>query len=137
VKLSDNERRIALWIAGAAALLSIGLWSPQFDRPAGVVIALVGVVMAGLLALAARSRSRLLTGGASLLLAFGPWGFVWVLGAPFLLFAVWTWFGSRRQPVAGEAGVEAPEAARPAKAVAPPKPTGPPRPSKRYTPPKP
>ncbi|HZQ27781.1 MAG TPA: hypothetical protein VFA94_08785 [Acidimicrobiales bacterium] len=128
MKLTEKERRVAFWVAGAAALLSIAFWAPRYNQAGTVLLSLIGVAMAGLLALAARSRSRLLTGGAAMLLTFGPWGFAWVLGAPFLGYAVYTWFGAKaRTPPEPRHRAEPQPAA--------PKERRPPARSKRYTPP--
>jgi hypothetical protein len=133
VKLTEKEQRVAFWVAGGAALLSIAFWAPRFNRREAVLLSLIGVAMAGLLALAARSRSRLLTGGAAMLLTFGPWSFAWVIGAPFLGYAVYTWFGAKSRSVEVE-----PQATREPRGephAPPPAERRPPKRSKRYTPP--
>ena len=143
--LDDREQRYAYLAAGLGAAMSVALWAPSFDERAGVILALIGVAMSGLVALAARRRSRLFTGGAAALLSFGPWGYAWLIGLPFLVLAVWLVLraprpeprprperpprASRRRRAAEDDADEAPP---------PPKaPAGPPPASKRYTPPRP
>lgn len=143
--LDDREQRYAYLAAGLGAVLSVGLWAPTFDKPAGLAFAGIGVIMSALVAVAAWRRSRLFTGGAAALLSFGPWGFLWLVGLPFLVLAVWLVLraprpeprprperaprASRRRQAAAGADAEA-EAT-----VAPRAPSGPPKASKRYTPP--
>ena len=145
--LDDREQRYAFLAAGLGAAVSVALWAPSFDEPAGVALAGIGVIMSALLALAARRRSRLFTGGAAALLSFGPWGFLWLVGLPFLVLAVWLVIRaprpeprprperaprvSRRRRAAAGDGAEADGEA----AVTPRAPAGPPKASKRYTPP--
>ena len=100
--LDDRERRWSLIASAVAAVASVALWAPAFDVAAGVFFGLLGVVLAGLLALAARSRRRVPTGLAAVLLAFGPWAFAWLIGFPFLCLAAWLLF--RKPPRAEEAG---------------------------------
>lgn len=85
--LDDQEHRWALWGAGFAGVAFIAYWAPAFDRLAGLQLALIGVAMAAGLALATRKRSRLLTGLAAMLVGFGPWGGIWILGLPYLVLA--------------------------------------------------
>lgn len=99
-------------MAGGAVLAA--LFAPAFDTRAAAVLATIGVVMAAALWLAARSRRRLLTGLASVLVAFGPWGGAWVLGAPFLLLA--GWLAYRARPGPPDPDVQATVAAPPADA---------------------
>ena len=142
--LDDREQRWAYRAAGLGAAMSVALWAPSFDEGAGVVLALIGVAMSGLLALTARRRSRLFTGGAAVLLSFGPWGFAWLIGLPFLVLAVWLVLRaprpeprprperaprrSRRRRAESEEDAEEPATPR--------APAGPPKPSTRYTPPR-
>lgn len=146
--LDDREQRYAYLAAGFGALVSVALWAPSFLEAAGVALAGIGVAMSGLLALAARRRSRLFTGAAAVLLSFGPWGYLWLVGLPFLVLAAWLVLRAPRPPPrsrsgrpararrrrAAPAGDDAVEAAAEAKPA--PAPGGPPRASKRYTPPR-
>ena len=143
--LDDREQRYAFLAAGLGAAVSVALWAPTFDEPAGVAFAGIGVIMSGLLAVAARRRNRLFTGGAAALLSFGPWGFLWLVGLPFLVLAVWLVLraprpeprtrpervtrASRRRQAAADDGADAEVT------IAPRAPAGPPKASKRYTPP--
>lgn len=87
--LNDREQRYAILGAWLGAAVSVALWAPAWDEAAGIALSAIGLGMAGLLALAARRRSRLFTGLASLLLAFGPWGMAWVVGLPYMGLAAW------------------------------------------------
>lgn len=143
--LDDREQRYAFLAAGVGAAVSVALWAPSFDERAGVALAGTGVIMSALLAVAARRRSRLFTGGAAAVLSFGPWGFLWLVGLPFLVLAVWLVLrapkpeprtrpervtrASRRRQAAADDGAEAEVT------MAPRAPAGPPKASKRYTPP--
>ena len=88
-QLTDKEQRYATLGAWLGAAVSVALWAPSWDVMAGVVLSLIGLIMCGLLALAAKRRSRLWTGLACLLLSFGPWGMAWVIGLPYLVLAGW------------------------------------------------
>lgn len=147
--LDDREQRYAYLAAGFGALASVALWAPGFDKAAGVLWAGIGVAMSGLLALAARRRSRLLTGAAAVLLFFGPWGYLLLVGLPFLVLAAWLVLRAPRPPPRPRAeraargrlrrrGAPADDGAGEGAADAKPAPApaAPPRPSKRYTPPR-
>ncbi|MDP9070497.1 MAG: hypothetical protein M3N68_04295, partial [Actinomycetota bacterium] len=101
--LDEREQRVALLAAALAAVSSVALWAPLFEQPRAVGMAGLGVAMAALLALAARSRRRLPTGVAAMVLAFGPWGFAWVIGFPYLCLAAWLLFRRRSPPAEPEA----------------------------------
>lgn len=126
--LDDREQRYAYVAAGLGAAVSVALWAPAFDEGAGVALAAIGAAMSAVLAGAARRRSRLLTVGAALLLSFGPWGFAWIVGLPYLVLGSWLVVRAPRAPRrrSSPAVVEEPRE--------PPRPE-PPKPSKRYTPP--
>ncbi len=106
--LDQRERGVALFAAALAAVSTAVLWTPHLDEPEGLAVAGVGVALAGLLALAARSGRRLPTGLAAVLLAFGPWGFAWVLGFPYLCLAAWLLFrhGRARSAPGADEGAE-------------------------------
>ncbi|MGH9179674.1 MAG: hypothetical protein ACRD0N_14105, partial [Acidimicrobiales bacterium] len=87
--LDDREQRYAVLAATLGAVVSVALWAPQFGERAAVLLSLIGALMSALLYAAARRRSRLLTGVAAVLLAFGPWGYAWLIGLPFLVLAGW------------------------------------------------
>ena len=136
---------MALLAAALAAVSSVAVWAPSFERRAAVGWAVMGVAMAGLLALAARSRRRLPTGVAAMVLAFGPWGYAWVNGFPYLCLAAWLLFRQRhRQPddraAAGHAAQAPARGRRRARREDEPgaERSRPPRPeaNKRYTPPR-
>jgi hypothetical protein len=103
--LDDREQRWALWGAGAGAVAFIAYWAPSFNRLPAVQLALIGCAMAAALALAARRRSRLMTGLAAMLVGFGPWGGVWPLGLPYLMLAARLALGAvRAEPVGRRRG---------------------------------
>lgn len=158
-RLSDDEQRYAYYGVAWAAAWSVLLWAPSFGKPAALAFSGIGLMMAFLLAIAARRRRRMLTGLACILLAFGPWGMAWVIGLPFLVLAGWLALKSNRlrprlEPELDENGeiVERPVAAR-ERTPRPSRrrrkdvadgaadqglsgaPRPPPPPSKRYTPP--
>lgn len=144
--LDERERRYTYLAAGLAATTAVALWAPAFGEPAALALTGIGVAMAGLLALAARRGSRLLTGAAAVLLAFGPWGMAWLVGLPYLALAAWLAVraprpGRRPRPVEREEG----DGKRPARRARPAAegregrpvvPRRPPAPNKRYTPPR-
>lgn len=158
--LDPKEQRYAYVAAGMGAAASVALWAPAFDERAGIALGAIGVAMAALLAAAARRRSRLLTGVASVLLAFGPWGMAWLIGLPYLVLASWLALRAPKiraePPPRAEGGEDGDAGARPgprtprttrwrrrapkdggteeAPGPSPPRPAPPPA-SKRYTPP--
>ncbi len=153
-RLDDRERRVALWLAAFGAVSAVAFYAPAFDEfTAAFILALVGVAMAALLALAGRSGSRLFTCLAAGLLGIGPWGYAYIIGLPFLILAGWLLYRDanarraeggravRRRPTKERTVNEKPVRARPVKAkkaakepTEPTKPSAPER-SKRYTPP--
>lgn len=110
-RLDERERRVALWAAGFGAVSAVALYAPAFaDFTAAIVLALVGVAMAGLLALASRSGSRLFTCLAAGLLGIGPWGYAYIIGLPFILLAGWLMFrdANARRAAGGRPAKERP-----------------------------
>ncbi|MDQ3680672.1 MAG: hypothetical protein M3378_09065 [Actinomycetota bacterium] len=149
-RLDEREQRITRWAAAVAAVAAVTLYAPAFsDHVAAVVLALLGVVMAGLLALASRSGSRLLTCLAAAVLGIGPWGFAYIIGLPFMVLATWLLFRGakarglrtptvrerreRHKRIREKPSRERPSRERPSKPGAA-KPSRP-GPNKRYTPP--
>lgn len=136
--LDQREQRYALLAAGLGAVTSVILWAPAFEERAALALAGIGLAMSALLALAARRRSRLLTGVAAVLLSFGPWGMAWVLGLPYLVLAGWLALRAPRPQPGERAGrrgatTDGEEADTDRLRVPV---TGPPRANKRYTPPR-
>lgn len=139
-RLDDREFKVSLYAAALAAATFVALWvALDFTRPA-TILGAVGLALAGLLALAAQRRSRILTGVAAVVLGYGPWGRAFILGLPYVALAAWLFFrgararaerkyGPRRTVEAGSKEV-APEARRGQGAR-----SSPPRANKRYTPP--
>lgn len=138
-RLDDREVKVSLYASALAAATFVALWvALDFTRPA-TILGAVGLALAGLLALAARRRSRILTGVAAVVLGYGPWGQAFILGLPYVGLAAWLFFRGARARAerkygpgrATEAGSkEVPEAR---KRQAPR--SSPPRANKRYTPP--
>lgn len=145
-RLDERERRVTLWAAGFGAVSAVALYAPAFGEfTAAIVLALVGVVMAGLLALASRAGSRLFTCLAAGLLGIGPWGYVYIIGLPFFLLAGWLMFrdANARRARGGRPAKERPVKEKPVrkkrvkekKVVDQAAQQSRPRASKRYTPP--
>lgn len=134
-RLSEQQRRIATWGAAAAAAAFVAVWAPSYPAGHAVGFTGIGLAAAGLLYLAARRGSVLLTAIAAFLVSFGPWSFYWALGLPYLAGAgVLLFRASKRAVVAPRE----PKAAPPKAAAPSPAPLAqrrPPRESKRYTPP--
>ncbi len=147
--LEEREKRVALWAAAFGAVSAVAFYAPAFDDfGAAIVLALVGVVMAGLLALAGRSGSRLLTCLAAGLLGIGPWGYAYIIGLPFFLVAGWLLYRDANSRRAARGTVEsrrtrekpvkdAPVKDKKAVRKSAREPSRPPRPERsgRYTPP--
>ncbi len=140
--LDPREQRYAYRLAGFAAVASVALWAPEFDERAGIALSGIGVAMAGLLAAAAWRRSRLLTGLAAVLLAFGPWSMAWLIGLPYLVLAGWLAVRGARKAAADPSAPRPPREPRPRRSRQPTADAGgplarssPPPASKRYTPP--
>ncbi|MDP8991500.1 MAG: hypothetical protein M3N31_00315 [Actinomycetota bacterium] len=148
IRLDERERRVSLWASALAAATWVALLVLFGFTGRAAVLAAIGLALAGLLALAARSGSRVLTGLAAVVLGYGPWGAAFILGLPYVVLAGWLFFrGSKaralqRQQTAGErGGREAEEGGdkptRPSRRTRPERarPAAGPRPNKRYTPP--
>lgn len=105
--MDNREQRYAYVGVGLAIVASVALWAPAFGERSGMALAGIGLVMAALLGLAAKQRSRFFTGLACVLLAFGPWGMAWVIGLPYLMLAAWITLKSPRfQPRVKAEGVD-------------------------------
>lgn len=88
--LDEREARLATRAAVVAGAAFVALYATTaFSDSAYVLGASIGLGMALLLWLAARSGRRTLAALAALAVGFGPWGAAWVLGAPFLLLSGW------------------------------------------------
>ncbi len=139
-RLDQRERRVALWASGVAAATWLVLLGLSGFRATAAVMAGVGLVLSGLLALAARRGNRLLTGLAAVALAFGPWGQAYLLGFPYNALAAWLLVrGMKAKARAAEAAQAAP--GEPEQALRRERPpvktrTGRPTANKRYTPPR-
>jgi putative Ca2+/H+ antiporter (TMEM165/GDT1 family) len=96
--LDDRERRAALLGALGAVAVSLALNVTFLPEKLPFLRLGVGVLMAAFLAGAAQRRSRVLTGVATFLLAFGPWGGAWVVGAAYLVLGMWLWFRGKPSP---------------------------------------
>ena len=81
VPLTNREQQIAVALAiGAAAVFVLTL----HDSP---LLLAIGLVLNLTLVAAALRRHRIATAVASFVNGFGPWGFAYILGAPFLILA--------------------------------------------------
>lgn len=137
IPLDERERRISLWAAAVAAGTWVALWALSGPSKVATVLALIGLALAGLLALAARNGSRVLTGIAAVVLGYGPWGQAFILGMPYIALAAWLLYRgmrAKRAQRATETATEvtkkpAPRAGRAAGS------SSRPRANKRYTPP--
>jgi hypothetical protein len=96
--LDDLERRLSLYAAAVAAVFALALNVGGLFEPVPVTRAVIGLVMAAFLVVAARRGSRILTGFAVFLIAFGPWEGAWVVGGPFLVLGMWLWFRGKPSP---------------------------------------
>ena len=70
-------------LAGVGAALLVIL---NNDSP---VLLAVSVAMAVARGVSARSRSRVATAITAFVMAFAPWGFAFIFGAPYLALAAW------------------------------------------------
>lgn len=85
VRLTSDQQRVAKLGAAVAAVVFVGLWAPSWtDKDAAIGASVVGVAMATFLYLAARRGTLVLTAVAAFVVSFGPWGGLWVLGAPYI-----------------------------------------------------
>ena len=136
VRLTPDQQRIATLGAYAAAVIFVGLWAPTWaDKPAGILASAIGVVMAAFLYFAARRGTLVLTAVAAFVVSFGPWGGLWMLGAPYIAWAGLLLYRASKA-VSAAAGPREPrrkkkEAPREEEPVE----RRPPEQSKRYTPP--
>lgn len=139
-RLDDREHKVSLYAAALAAATFVALWvALGFSQPA-TILGAIGLGLSGLLALAARRRSRILTGMAAVVLGYGPWGGAFILGLPYVALAAWLFYRGARSRAERKYG---PRTAVEARAKEPARPSGkeparrssPPRPNKRYTPP--
>lgn len=86
-RLTPEQQRVAKVGAGVAALVFVGLWAPSYPRVAALTASGIGVAMAAFLYLAARRGTVVLTALAAFVVSFGPWGALWVLGAPYIAWS--------------------------------------------------
>jgi hypothetical protein len=95
-RLAPEQQRVAQWGALLAALAFVGLWAPRYPRGAALAASGIGVAMAGFLFAAARRGSLVLTAVAAFVVSFGPWGGLWLLGAPYIAWSgLWLYRASR------------------------------------------
>lgn len=139
-RLDDREQKVSLYAAALAAATFVALWVVlDFTAPA-TILGAIGLVLAGLLALAARRRSRILTGLAAVVLGYGPWGRAFILGLPYVGLAAWLFYRGARSRAESKYQARRTVEAESRESGGGPKkaPTGrsaPPSPNKRYTPP--
>ncbi|MGH9157278.1 MAG: hypothetical protein ACRD1K_15900 [Acidimicrobiales bacterium] len=138
--LDRRETTLATRAAMVAGAAFIALYATTgFSDAAYVVGAAIGVGLAALLGLAARSGRRMLTGLAALAVGLGPWGSAWVFGAPFLLLGGWVLFRAKprtRAAAPDSDSADRPDRPEPADSSVPAADRrGRPTANKRYTPP--
>ncbi|HET7489348.1 MAG TPA: hypothetical protein VFJ85_15570 [Acidimicrobiales bacterium] len=117
IPLDDREQQLSLWAGGLGAALSVAVLvvAGAADKAPAVGLAASGLVVGGLMAFAARRRSRMGAAMAALYLSFGPLAPVPYLSAPYLGVSGWLFFRGARQQWAADA-----EARRAAAAADPP-----------------
>lgn len=87
--MRDDEKRFASGLAAVAALGLTAYWEP-WRGGAHLAFTLFSLGFASTLALTARWGNRLAAGTAAFCFGvFGPWGFAYVFGAPFVGLAAW------------------------------------------------
>ena len=86
--LSRSEQHYAYLAAGLAAAVCVVFLVVNPGERGALVVAGLGLVSAGLVAMAARSRHRLSTGVGAGLLALGP-SPAWVVGLPYFMLFGW------------------------------------------------
>lgn len=86
-RLTPGQQRVAEIGAAIAVLVFVGLWAPSYPKTAALAASGIGLVMAALLYLAARRGTIVLTALAAFVVSFGPWGSLWVLGAPYIAWS--------------------------------------------------
>lgn len=90
--LPESEQRWAFLAAGLATAVCLAFLVINLDKSAAVGVSGIGIVSAGLLAVAAKRGSRLSTGVGATVLALVP-SPAWVVGLPYLM--VFGWFTLR------------------------------------------
>lgn len=91
-QLPASEQRWAFLAAGLATAVCLAFLVVNLGTPAAVGVSGIGIVSAGLLAVAAKRGSRLSTGVGATVLALVP-SPAWVVGLPYLM--VFGWFTLR------------------------------------------
>lgn len=87
-QLSEREQQYAYVAAGLGAGTCVVFLALSLGESAAFVVAGLGIVTAGLVAMAARSGNRLSAGVGAALLAFGP-SPAWMVGLPYLMLFGW------------------------------------------------
>jgi uncharacterized membrane protein len=129
VQLDDRQQR---WAYIGAVVAAVGFTAAQVPHfPDAVGFGIVGLLMAAFLAWAAQRRSVVLAGGAAFVVSFGPWGFLWFLGAPYIALGALLMFRASKQAAAQREPRPPRQEAVDAALVT----KRPPGRSKRYTPP--
>lgn len=145
VLIDERQQRLAYLAAIVAAVLFVAIQVPDLPDGTAIVYASVGLVLAALLFLAARTRRLVFTAFALMAVSFGPWESLSLLGAPYVAAGGLLMFRMSRQSAEENARKRrernAAKAAGGGKAGQPGDAGGagtrkPPPPSKRYTPPK-
>jgi hypothetical protein len=134
-RLTPEQQRVATVGAAVAALVFVGLWAPSYPRVAALAASGIGVAMAAFLYLAARRGTVVLTALAAFVVSFGPWGALWMGGAPYIAWSGMLLYRASKA-AADAAGPREPRRKKKlVEEAAAPTERRPPRESKRYTPP--
>lgn len=134
-RLTPDQQRVAKLGAVLAAIVFVGLWASRYPKPAAVAASGIGLVMAGLLYLAARRGSIVLTALAAFVVSFGPWGWLWMLGAPYIAWSGMLLYRASKAAADAAGPREPRRRKKPVEEAAPVADRRPPDQSKRYTPP--
>lgn len=91
VWLDDREHRWLNRLAAAAVPVLVLVHQPWLvdARRSRLVLVGFGIGFAFALWIVGRMRHRLWAAFASFLMLFAPWGFAFVAGAPYVVFAFW------------------------------------------------
>ena len=135
IRLTPGQQRAARVGAVVAALVFVGLWAPRYPKPAALAASGIGVAMAAFLYLAARRGSVVLTALAAFVVSFGPWGWLWMLGAPYIAWSGMLLYRASKAAADAAGPREPRRKKKTAEEAAAPTERQPPRESKRYTPP--
>jgi hypothetical protein len=87
---TTGERAGALVLAAIAGGVFAVAWRDT------IAVAAIGVALAAVLASGAVARNRAVMALGAFLTGFGPWGFAYILGAPYLALAAFLLWRAKR-----------------------------------------